>query len=290
MNRPLFPPRVGGILSNGNDLRLPAVFDPTVSHPMIDDFTMRAQRQRTRSQPPGVPMQYPLPLRNHPMWSGNNELGNAVGFAADANNRQTILKLEEWGPPEIWTVQLGMHFDTTQLAAANGFSVRAHVQPGVGGAVQPFELDWVYGATFSTVMNALTIIAEYDDTADIPSDLQLSVTIGLGKACNTPPTYTHFFAAAAGPGSTTFQIPKFARSVFFADSTNAGTSVWSANCGIQLMPAAGGGAGLELTGDQLLTLGGEIPIPNGSRFVRVGNNGAGPAPDMLGVAIFKLSF
>lgn len=257
---------------------------------MVDDFTLRANRQRSRAQPAGVPMMYPLPLRNHPMWTGNNELGREAEFAPDSNNQQTVLKLEEWGAPEVWSVHLGMKFDEAQIAAANGFSVIAKVQAGVGGAVQEFEVDWTYGTTFSCVMNALTVAAEYDDISDIPTDLRLIATVCKGKVCNLPPTRTKYFAVAAGPGATTFSIPKFARSVYFGNANNAGTSVYSANCEIQVQSALGGGTGIRIVGTDLQPLGGSVPIPNGARFVNVINAAAGPAPDMLGVAIFSLAF
>lgn len=273
--RPLFPP---------------AVFEPSLSHPLVDDFTLRAQRYRARQQPPGVGATYVLPLRNHGMWSGNNELGLESPFAADANNRQTALKLEEWGPPEVWSVQLGLRFDESQLAGTNGFSIVAHVQAGVGGAVQTFDVDWANGSTFSAVMNALTITAEYDDATDIPSDLMLVATTARGKVSESPPTLTKFMTVAAGPSSEVISIPKFARSVFLCDSGNAGASVYDATSTVFLRPASGGGAGLKIDGDELRQIGGEVPIPNGSRFLQLVNGAAGPAPAMIAVVIFKLAF
>ena len=74
----------------------------------------------------GVPPVAPV-IPSSGWWTGNNQLGNEVAFAPDANNRQTILKLEEWGPPEVWTVSL---FLTHEIAAFNAFDVTAELDFG----------------------------------------------------------------------------------------------------------------------------------------------------------------
>lgn len=201
MPRPLFPP----------------VFAPLVNRPMVDDFTMRAARMRARSQPPGVPPMFPLPMRNHPLWSGNSELGGEVPFAADANNRQMVLKLEEWGEPQVWTCMLGLVYSPALLSTTSFFDLTAEVVAGVGGVTQQFEVDWGEGTQFSCPMNALNITARYTviggTTLQVPADLRLRASLGRKPLSNvSPPTRsitTEVIAPAAV--STAILIPKFAR-------------------------------------------------------------------------------
>lgn len=250
-----------------------------------DQFERRAhEKQRTPSATQAVSV---IPAKAGP-WTGNNQLGIERHFAPDDNNLQTILKLAEWGFPCVWTVSLGLTFDSLQLASTNGFSVIAHVEAGSGGAVQNFDVDWVQGTTFSIPTNALNLVAEYDDVADIPDNLRLIATIGMGESDHARPIRTIFMTIAAGGGSQTIEIPKFAKRVFISNSGVAGDSVYSGSASIFLHPAQGGGRGLQVSGTNLLTLGGWLEIPNGCRFLRIINSGAGPAPDMVAVCVFEL--
>jgi hypothetical protein len=270
--RPLFPP----------------VFRPDVSHRMVDDFTLRAARQRERQQPAGVGQTYVVPIRNHPLWSGNNELGRETDFAADSNNRQTVIKLEEWGAPEVWSVMLGLRFSDDFISGTNGFAIRAHIETGVGGAVQQFDVDWLQGASFSAVMNAITVIAEYDDATDVPPDLQLIATVARGKLSNTLPTNSVIVDVPGGT-NVTVPIPKFSRAVTIYDTNNAGPSVYAASTRFTFNSAQGGGAQAYMRGDDLLVLGGRLLVPNGARFFDVLNGGAvPPAPFLSAKCIFEL--
>lgn len=157
------------------------VFGSDNSHTFQDDFALRAQRQRARQQPAGILPVYPLPLRNHAMWAGNNEIGQEVAFAPDANNRQTILKMGEWGFPEVWTIMLGIVY-TPDVPDISVFNIIANISAGVGGAVQEFRVDWNSGTIIRCVMNAVVITAEYSIAASVPSDLRLRATIARGRA------------------------------------------------------------------------------------------------------------
>ncbi|HEY3493841.1 MAG TPA: hypothetical protein VGK73_04115 [Polyangiaceae bacterium] len=267
--RPLFPP----------------VFAPLVSHPLVDDFSVRAQRQRASVQPPGVASMYPLPLRNHPMWSGNNELGFETPFAADANNRQMVLKLGEWGEPAVWTAMLGMAYNPAGLSVTSFFDVVAEVQAGVGGAMQEFEVDWCEGTQFSCPMNALNVTAKYylvsgvTPTLEVPSDLKLRVTLGRKPFTNASPPTRSLLTESVPAGQFTTEpliIPKFARrltpiSAFGLSEPYAATTsyLWQNNPSI---PSTIGG----FTGAEFLTGFGAngIPIPSEARAIIVANNGA----------------
>lgn len=114
-------------------------------------------------------------------WSGNNQLGYELPFAPDDDNRQTILKLDEWGMPEMWTVSLGMRGFPQGLF--DGFGVRANINFGVGGSTQTIEVDWRNGAQVSLVMNAVNVIASFQNL-DIDTEGQglfLSVQMSRGN-------------------------------------------------------------------------------------------------------------
>lgn len=276
MSRRLIPPK------------LPAVFTPTVSRGMVDDFSLRAARQTNRAAPPGVPMQYDLPLRHHPMWSGNVELGRETPFAAAANNRQMVLKLEEWGAPELWTLMLGLEF-TPATGGSNGFAITAELAVGAGGTTQLVNIDWSQGATVTLPMNALTVTAVYDDATDVPSDLVLRATVARGAlGLDMPPTASTYVQVDAA-SQTTIEIPKFARRVFIIDSALAGSSAYNNNLEYFFNAVPGGVARLYTRGPNLLTLGGSLPIPNGARFITIVNNTVGPAPGTNILFLFELN-
>lgn len=270
MSRALFPPR------------LPGVFAPTVSHPLVDDFTMRAARLQARAMPPGVASVFPLPMRVHPMWSGNNELGHEAAFAPDSNNRQMVLKLGEWGEPQVWTVMLGMTYNPELLSAASFFDVVAEVQAGVGGTVQEFEVDWCEGTQFSCPFNGLNVTARYSivsgsPTLDVPSDLKLRATVGRKPfaSCMAPTRSILTPLIAAGTFTTEpIVIPKFARrmtpiSSFGLSAPYAATTsyLWQNN------PAIPSTIGSFTGAEFAASFGGNgIPIPSEARGIIVSNS------------------
>lgn len=126
-------------------------------------------------------------LRKGP-WSGNNQLGYKLPFAPDANNRQSVLKLDEWGFPELWTISLGI--DGFPGGAFDRFGVRAVISFGAGGSVQTIDVDWRNGTQISLVMNAVDVVAEFQNL-DVESEGQglfLTVQISPGNrpGGNTP--------------------------------------------------------------------------------------------------------
>ncbi len=267
--RPLFPP----------------VFSPLVNRPMVDDFTLRAARMRSRVQPPGISSTLTLPTRNSPMWSGSQELGNDTPFAADANNRQMVLKLEEWGEPMVWTVMLGITYKPVNLPGLGFFNVVAEVVAGVGGAFQDFEVDWVEGTTFSFPMNALVVTARFEQiggtTLEVPPDLRLRATVGRKPLANASSPTRSLVSSVAPAGSFSplpTIIPKFARRLTpvatfsgggaFSQPYVAGVSYsWQSN------PSAPSSIGNFSGVDFLAGFGSNgIPIPPAARAITCINN------------------
>lgn len=203
--RPLLPPRAAV---------LPPVFAAAVTHPMVDDFSMRAARMRERVAP-SIASVFSLFKRTDPMWSASNELGGEVAFAAAANSRQMVLKLEEWGVPEVWTVTLGIVYDVNESLPTSSFNIVAKLDLGAGGAVQEVEVDWKEGTVVSATMNALTVTAVYQDPpTDVPPSLRLRATVSRGTVSSARPQRS-FLSSVAPAANTTalISIPKFAKSV-----------------------------------------------------------------------------
>lgn len=147
------------------------------------------------------------------LWSGNNQLGYETPFAADNQNRQTILKLDEWGPPEIWTIGLYL-IPSIPAQTAGRFDITAEISYGAGGSTQVVNLDWMIGNQISLPMNAVNIIASYPELN--PTDLagvRLGVQLARGARANTsPPIYT--VARRVDVANSTFfsvPIPKLAK-------------------------------------------------------------------------------
>lgn len=162
-------------------------------------------------------------------WSGDNSLGNVVDFAPDANNRQIILKLDEWGPPVMWTISLGIdrHVVPNNVGVTGWFDIKAEIYFGVGGSTQLVEVDWVAGQCLSVPMNAVSVTAVYDlaPGTDIRmlDNLRLSVQIARGtNSSKYPPTRTLYFPQAdtvlGDPAGRTYginvqRLPPFTREV-----------------------------------------------------------------------------
>lgn len=184
-----------------------------------DQFERRAHEiQRT----PGGTTSVSVVSQKQGAWSGNNQLGSERLFAPDDNQRQTILKLDEWGMPEAWTVMLGLDYDRIRTPIAS-FVIGCEAVIGSGGTTQEVALDWKNGQLFSAPMNALSIIANYEFNAidQFPPDLRLRVTLGRKKATNALPTKTVIVDVLPGTTSPEIQIPAFARSVALVGGSGA---------------------------------------------------------------------
>jgi hypothetical protein len=191
-----------------------------------DQFEMRSRE--LQAAPPGMKTVNLFPSKQGP-WSGNNQLGIQQLFSPDANNRQTILKLDEWGMPELWTLCLGLSFDINNWQPADprsaNFDITAIIQFGIGGVVQEVEIDWNNGTCITLPMNALNVIAQYNFSPDEgeggaasepPTDLLLRASLAHGSLTQAKPTRTHLIAIDAYPGfgfPQAFDIPPFATAV-----------------------------------------------------------------------------
>jgi hypothetical protein len=163
-------------------------------------------------------------------WSNYPQLGEEQAFAPDANNRQTILKADELGPPEVYTLTLGIAYSEQDWpGAGRAFEVEAEINFGAGGATQVVKIDWVQGAQISLPMNAVNVVATYNigiTAPQPPADLRLSVMLGrgpaLGKARWTDPS--HFSLVALGQTAPR-RIAAFASRVLVIASSPAGADL-----------------------------------------------------------------
>lgn len=261
--RPLFPP----------------VFAPTVSHPMIDDFTLRAQRLQARSAPT-LPMAQNVPLRQHPMWSGNNEFGFEAPFQPDATNRQMILKLGEFEHPKVWSVMLGADIPFTSNFLSL-FNIVAEVSVGSGGIVDQFEVDWSPGVAFNVTGNTLIINARYESNTSVQDGVRLRAMVGQGSIDGATPTRSFVLNQPVGVGDP-FRMPRYARSMqALPGSAFPGNNVWDALLLYHFMQNPTSGFVMTLQGTQLLALGAKIEVPGSANFVRLDNLTAGSVPISL---------
>ena len=166
-------------------------------------------------------------------WSDYPHFGEEQAFAPDARNRQLILKADELGPPEVYTLTLGIFYTEQDWAGSEGgraFEVEAEISFGAGGATQVVRIDWVQGAQISLPMNAVSVVATYNIDAfagpQPPSDLRLSVMLGkgpaLGKSQWTDPTAIELVAAGQTPPA---RIPAFASRIHVLAANPAGSDL-----------------------------------------------------------------
>lgn len=258
--RPLFPP----------------VFEEVTSRALVDDFTLRAARLQSR-QPVNIPSYYELPLRQHALWSGNNELGIETGYQPDGDGFQTILKLGEWGPPEVWTVTLGIAYDISLVPGGGDgqFGIDGLIRYGSGGVTQEVEVDWAEGVAISMPMNAVNVIARYSDTTgknNTPADLRLRVNLAPGghqRGFATKSTKIFIESAA----SEVVAIPKFARRLSVQRGFGSTGGAWDANMNYAFRGSLSAGDTGGFDGAEFLTsfAGKGVPIPPTARAVRVTN-------------------
>jgi hypothetical protein len=244
-------------------------------------------------------MGYPTVNVAHPrtgVWSGKNQLGVELPFELDANNRQTIFKMDEWGFPKVWTVSLGIELPKA-LKQGQIFDVVAIVNFGSGGIMQEFEVDWVVGTVFSLPMNAINVRARWSDRALIegvqpPEGIRVSTLIAQYGLRHARATFTNFFGNLAGddsvvvpnpPGAPIFQaIPAFAKSVIVTPATPGdAAAIYAAGSSLSFFQndnTAVPSFIQSVPGDLLgPTIGFKVPIPATARYWTF-TNGAGNPP------------
>lgn len=263
----------------------------------VDTFDRRVAEMEGKQNPPGMSRVIVEAPKNG-VWSGNNNLGIEQPFAPSANNRQTILKMPEWGFPEVWTVSLGMKgFPQGQF---DGFFVRAIIEVGVGGVTQTYEIDWRNGTHISVPMNAINVIAEFENLDILTEGQGLSLSVELsrgnrpgGCSCNTNTlVVTEPGGSLAvgtlmesvvlnSPASSGFmRLPPFATRVYAAPASSSPASIlgfWNNNVVLALISGNGAGAAVvkAVRGSDLL-IGNGVEVSGSARFVEVSNASGAP--------------
>ncbi|HKO52726.1 MAG TPA: hypothetical protein VJV79_33695 [Polyangiaceae bacterium] len=164
-------------------------------------------------------------------WSDYPQFGEEQAFEPDAQNRQQILKADELGPPEVYTLTLGISYTEQDWPGTRrAFGIEAEINFGAGGATQVVKIDWAQGAQISLPMNAVNVVASYSIDAlaapQPPADLRLSVMLGrgpaLGKSHWTDPTPLSLVAAGQTPPR---RIAAFASRLHVVASSPAGADL-----------------------------------------------------------------
>ena len=258
------------------------------SHLIYDDPMVPRSRQKRKA-----PATVSIDQAREGSWSGNPQLGNSiksfdtaidpvlgivVGNTLSQNFRETILKLDEWGPPEVWTVMLGMTYSEDAWPVANNFlGITAEIEVGVGGASQAFEVDWVQGTMLSLPMNAINVTARYSVAQNpvVPADLRLNVLLAKGsRASGIRPHFSEYEVILAGVAGIYHRIPNFCHRVQLLPAFSVQTAVdlYNPNSFLNFGtgPAPVMGYGFVL-GSQLLSFPDGIPVPGASHNVRFFN-------------------
>lgn len=196
-----------------------------------DQFERRAREKNRDGGMPGMPSVAVLDPKTGP-WTGNNQVGNEVEFSPQANNEQTILRLDEWGMPAPWTLTLGLDIQDADLPSG-GFDATAQIFFGSGGITQYVEIDWLEGATITLPMNAINVVAKYNfginegGGATLPTGLRLRASICRYPTTTGKATRSFLFALAGGP-QIIARIPPFAKNVLvYPNSPSVGVTAFT---------------------------------------------------------------
>lgn len=282
----------------------------------VDTFDRRVAEMGLEGRPAGAPAPSHV-ITEEPktgVWSSNNNLGYEVAFSPNADNRQTILKMPEWGFPQTWTISLGI-VDATPIDAINfnGRNITAIIEFGVGGTTQTIAVDWKQGSVITLVTNSINVIAEYAniDVAAGEGDFKLSVQVCRGnRASNVlAPTKTLVVtsdvppgnipvgavleAALLAPGERTFvDIPAFATAIHIVPAivpAAAGSvnKLYTATSVFQIVSGFGLGSLniVSMDGLNLLAADGLIPIFGSAKGLVINNNSAVPG-ELMTFSVF----
>lgn len=272
--------------------RLPPVFERDESHTLVDDFTVRAARHRARQQPT-LPLVMPVPIRTHPIWTSNNSLGFELVIGNDATEtdifERTVLKLDEFGMPETWTLSVSTNFDARRNVNDNqAFFLAGLLEIGSGGVVDQIEFDWRNGSTFRLPMNALNLKVRgvFGDPAGgpgsiVPPNFAVRAILARSNQSGLPPQATVVANATNGaldPSNSAVAIPKYAKTFKpTATTAAAAAAMFAAGNFWEFWSTSGSGGTLIATiraEDLVHYMSGGVPIPNPARFVGFNNNAA----------------
>lgn len=249
--------------------------------------TMAQFLKRVRHTFEGVPLVAPIIPRTGG-WSGDNQLGREQPYAPDNRGTQTILKLDEWGPPEIWTVSLYVKHG---FKTFDGFKITAEINFGAGGSTQSLEVDWLNGAQISLPMNAVNVIAKFSDV-DVSvegSGLSLGVQLSRGSRGGTAPPVKTIAEFVEGNNTVNgsfhgdlYEIPKFAKNIIIVPDEEVGfPTFFSADFQAVLFSGNSGGGVASAAVDGTKTTAGiqlRLPVVGEARILNVKYVGAGVLP------------
>lgn len=173
-----------------------------------DSFDRRAKEIERKSHASQAANQVAIVEPSVGVWTGNNNFGYQTGFAPDVNNRQTILKMPEWGFPRLWTISLELENTVTEY---DGFNITAVIEFGVGGSLQTVRCDWINGTTLTVVANAINVIAEYRNVDLVTEGAGIKVGVQVGRnqrPGGIPPRIT-ILEAQVVAFATLLEIPRF---------------------------------------------------------------------------------
>jgi hypothetical protein len=224
-----------------------------------------------------VPAQSPGP------WTGSPAIGQTQAFARSSNNTQNIVKLDEWGAPDVWTITLGATYsDNNWPVAAGNLGIQAQIEIGVGGGTKTFIVDWADGVVLNVTANAIRVNAFYFPYATgipiaPPSDLRLTALLARGSKSSggRGPTFTCAYIPVntiGAPVVTKFiRIPDFATELYILPQNLGGiSSPYNAANHVHLYESTNPAftAGIEIYDTPMNVLSQVVPlrIPGSARY------------------------
>lgn len=224
------------------------------SEPLTEEEMAKRYPQIQEPRMP-VPLVAQLIPRNGG-WTGDNQLGYIAKYAPNQRATQTILKLDEWGPPEVWTISLLVKKEFTLY---DGVYIKARINFGAGGSTQVVEIDWINGTQISLPMNSVNVEAIFSDVDVTTEGKSLSVGVQLSRGSRSggvDPRLTLaenivIPAATAGPtpGQTeSFELPQFAKSVYAIPCVATAAEIAAFYSGGLRMLSLSGNNGANFTG------------------------------------------
>lgn len=231
------------------------------------------------------------------VWSGNNQLGFEIPFDPSAQTAQTVLKMDEWGMPGIWTVSLGVTLKR-ELVDGEFFDCIAEIDFGSGGIMQHVDIDWVDGAQFALPMNAIDVKARWNDTAaalglGAPDGVRISVLLSQMSPARSRATRSRFFiliheveSISTSSGIPHDRIPLFSKSAQVLPINPAdGPLLYGANFELQFFANSQTLNPILTIPGNFLAPGVKVPIPQFARYYGMTINGTS---SVSGFVLFNL--
>lgn len=257
-----------------------------------DDFDRRARQLAAQQSNPSYVKVAVAEHERRGAWSGSNQLGQRQFLVAGSaltedavSARQNILKLSEWGFPEVWTVSLGISFreDDPSAEAAN---YQAEIVFGSGGATETVVIDWIRGTSISLPMNAVEVNCLYDSSAVADDGVEVQVLLSRGARFGALPPVVELtpgatpLSIAAAATSALIEVPKFVRRVKFANagSTAASSADFYNAANVFRLRRSAATMSQSIIGSSLIALGG-FDVFGGGHLVEI-LNGSGNTIDV----------